>query len=124
MVETQVMILGRYLHTFQTSGECSCAVCRKLDGKDSIFCSGFSFWVLKKCSDIQDILVEDPDVKWRRCIGNAQKIHGRPCVGVQLADDKIHVVENVFYLGDRICPDGDCGLTTIKRCCFEWGKFR
>ena len=47
MVETQVMILGRYLHTFQTSGECSCAVCRKVDGKDSIFCSGFSFWVLK-----------------------------------------------------------------------------
>ena len=63
MVETQVMILGRYVHTFQTSGECSCAVCRKVDGKDSIFCSGFSFWVLKKCSDIQDILVEDSDVK-------------------------------------------------------------
>ena len=63
MVETQVMILGRYLHTFQTSGEYSCAVCWKVGGKDSIFCSGYSFCVLKKCSNIQDILVEDPDVK-------------------------------------------------------------
>ena len=34
MGETQVIILGIYLHTFQNSGECSCAVCRKVDGKN------------------------------------------------------------------------------------------
>ena len=44
-IETDCLILI-------TSGECSCAVCRKSDGKNLILCSGSSFWVLKKCFDI------------------------------------------------------------------------
>ena len=42
MGETKVMISGRDLHTLQTSGKYSCAVCRKGIGKNLIFCSGCS----------------------------------------------------------------------------------
>ena len=44
MGKTKVMISGRDLHTLQTSGKYPCAVCRKSVGKNSIFCSGCSFW--------------------------------------------------------------------------------
>ena len=49
MGKTKVMILGKDLHTLQTSGKDPCTVCRKSVGKNSIFCSGCSFWVHKKC---------------------------------------------------------------------------
>ena len=55
---------------------------------------------------------------------NAQAIDGRPCVGVQLADGKLDVVDNFVHLGDFICPGGSCELATIKRCHSTWGKFR
>ena len=50
--KTKVTILERDLHTLQTSGKYRCAVCRKGVRKNSIFCSGCSFWVHKKYSDI------------------------------------------------------------------------
>ena len=92
MEKTKVMILGRNLHTLQTSGKYPCAVCRKGVGKNSIFCSACLFWVQKKCSD--------PDFRCRRCLGNAQATDGRPCVEVQLADGKLDVVDNFVYLRD------------------------
>ena len=64
----------------------------------------------KKCSDIPGRLVEDPDFRCRRCLGNARAIDGRPCVEVQLADRKLDVVNNFVYLGDCICPGGGCEL--------------
>ena len=48
MGKTKVMILGRDLHTLQSSGKYPCAVCRKDVRKKSIFCSGCSFWAHKK----------------------------------------------------------------------------
>ena len=78
MGKTKVMISGRDLHTLQTSGKYPCALCRKGVGKNSIFCSGCSFWVHKKCSDIPGRLVEDPDFRCRRYLGNARAIDGRP----------------------------------------------
>ena len=119
MGKTKIMISGRDLHTLQTSGKYPCAVCRKGVGKNSIFCSGCSFWVHKKCSSIPGRLVEDPDFRCRRCLGNARAINGRPCVEAQLADGKLDVVDNFVYLGDCICPGGACELATIKRCCFS-----
>ena len=124
MGKTKLMISGRDLHTLQSSGKYPCAVCRKGVRKNSIFCSGCLFWVHKKCSNIPSRLVEDPDFRCRRCLGNAQAIDGRPCVKVQLADGKLDVVDNFVYLGDSICPGGGCELATIKRCRSEWGKFR
>ena len=56
-----------------------------------------------KSVDIPGRLVEDRDLRCRRCVGNAQAI---------------------LYLGDCICPGGGCELATLKRCCFAWGKFR
>ena len=64
------LISCRVLHTLQNSGKYPCAVCRKGVGKNSIFCSGCSFWVHKKCSDIPGRLFEDPDFRCR-CLGNA-----------------------------------------------------
>ena len=124
MEKTRVMILGRDLHTLQTSGKYPCAVCRKGVGKNSIFCSGCLFQVLKKCSDIPVRLVEDPDFRCRRCLGNAQEIDGRPCVEIQLGDEKLDPVDNFVYLGNCISPGGYFELATIKRCQPAWGKFR
>ena len=44
---------------------------------NSILRSGCSFWVNKKCSDILGRLVEDPDFRCRRRLGNAPAIDGR-----------------------------------------------
>ena len=66
---------------------------------NSFFCSRCSFRV-PKCSDIPGRLAEGPDLKFRRCLGNAQAIAGRSCVAVHLANGKLDVVENFVYLGD------------------------
>ena len=124
MGKTKVMILGRDLHTFRTSGKYPCTVCRKGVGKNSIFCSVCSLWVHKKCCDIPGRLVEDPDFRCRTCLGNARAINGRRCVEFQLADGKLDVVDNFNYLSDCICPGRGCEFATIKRCCSVWGKFR
>ena len=70
--------------------------------KNSTFCSGCWFWIYKKCSDIPGRLVEDPDFRCRRCVGNAQAINRRPCVEVQLADGKLDVVDNFVYVGVQV----------------------
>ena len=44
----KVMILGRDLHTLQTSGKCSCVVCMKSVGQNSVFYCRCSFWVHKR----------------------------------------------------------------------------
>ena len=102
--KNKVMISGRDLHTLQTSGKYPCAVCQKGVRNNSIFCSGCSFWIHKKCFNIPD-LDEDPDFSCR-WFGNAQAIDGRPWVKVQLADGKLNVVDTFVYLGDCICPGG------------------
>ena len=124
MEKTRVMILGRDLHTLQTFDKYPCAVCRKGVGKNSIFCSGCSFQVHKKCSDIRVRLVEDPDFRCTRCLGNAQEIDGRPCVEIQLGDEKFDAVDSFVYLDDCISPGGGCELATVKRCRSALGKFR
>ena len=70
MGKTKVMISCRNLHTMHTSGKYPCAVCWEGVGKNLIFCNGCSFWV-HKCSNIPGRLVEDPDFRCRRCLGNA-----------------------------------------------------
>ena len=70
--KTKIVISGINLHILQTSGKYPCIVCRKGVGKNSIFCSGCSFWVHKKYSDIPGRLVEDPDFRCRRCLCNAR----------------------------------------------------
>ena len=84
---------------------------------------GCSFWVCRKCSDILGRLIEDPDLRRRRCLGNARAIDGRPCVEVQLADGKLDVVDSFVYLGDSICPGGSFELANIKRRHSARGKF-
>ena len=123
MEKTKVMISGRDLHTLQTSGKYACAVCKK-GVENSIFCTGCSFWVHKKSSDIPGRLVENPDFRCRRRLGNVRAIDWRLCVEVQFADEKLNVVNNFVYLGDRVCPDGGCELVTIKRCRSACKKFR
>ena len=84
MGKTKFMISGRDLHTLQTSGKYLCAACKKGFRKNSILCSGCSFWVHKKFFNIPGRLVKDPEFRFRRCLGNGRAIDGRPCVEVQL----------------------------------------
>ena len=114
--KTKVIISGRDLYTLQTSGKYPCAVCRQGVGKNSIFCSGCSFLVHKKCSDIPGKVVEEPDFSCKRCLGNARAIDRRHCVELQLPHGKLDVVDNFVYHGDCIFPGGGCELATIKRC--------
>ena len=106
--KTKVVVLGRGLHTLQTSGKYPCAVWKKGVPKNSVFCSGCSFWVHKKCSNNPSGLVEDPNFRCGMCLGNARATDRRPCVEVQLADRKVNVVDNFVYLGDFNCLDEDC----------------
>ena len=69
-----------------------------------------------KCYSISGRLVEDPDFRCRRCLGNVRTTDGRPCVEVQLGDEKLDVVDNFVHLGKCVCPGGCCELATIKRC--------
>ena len=115
MGKTKVMISGRDLNTLQTSRKYPCAVFRKGVRNNSIFCSRCSFWV-HKVFHIPGRLVEDPDSRCRRCLGNVRTTDGRPCVEVQLGDEKLDVVDNFVYLGGCICPGGCSELRTIKRC--------
>ena len=69
-----------------------------------------------KCSSIPGRLVEDPDSRCRRCLGNVRTTDARTCVEVQLGDEKLDVVDNFVYLGGCICPGGCSELPTIKRC--------
>ena len=86
--KTKVMISGRDLHTLQTSDKYPYAVFRKGVRKTSIFCSGCSLLVHRKCSNIPGRLSKDPDFTCG-CLGNAKAIDERPCVEVQLADGKV-----------------------------------
>ena len=113
MRKTKVITSGRDLYISQTSGKQPCPVCMKGVGKISIFFSGCLFWVHKNCSDIPDRVVEDVDFRCKSCLANAWAIDGRPCV--ELAHDKLDVVDNFVYHGDCICPDGGYELATIKR---------
>ena len=111
MGKTKVMILGRDLHTLQTSGKYPCPICQKDVRKNSIFSKGCSFFIHKKCSDIPGTLVKDPDFRCRRCFGNAQAIDGRSCAEVQLADGKLDVVDNFVYFGKCIWGEWPSGLS-------------
>ena len=76
----------------------------KQSGRTQFPAINIRFGFSKKCSDITSRLVEDPDFRCRRCLGNARAIDGKPCVEVQLADGKFDVVDNFVYHGDCIGP--------------------
>ena len=84
MGKTKFMISGRDLSTLQTSGKYLCAAYKKGFRKNSIFCSGCSFWVHETFFNSPGRVVKDPDFRFRRCLGNGQAIDRRPCVEVQL----------------------------------------
>ena len=97
--KTKVMILVRDLYALQTAGKYPFAVSREVVEKNSIFCNGCSFWVHKKFPGRP---VEDPNFRFRRCLGNPQAIDGRPGVKVQCADGKIDLTDNSVYLGETV----------------------
>ena len=51
-------------------------------------------------------------------------IDGRPENHGTLEGSKLNVVEPFHYLGDELCPGGDCELATIARTRAARGKFR
>ena len=53
-----------------------------------------------KLSNIPARLGEDPDFRCRKCLGNAWATDRRPCVEVQLGDEKLDVVGIFIYLSD------------------------
>ena len=121
--KTKVIISGRDLYTFHTSGKYPCAVCRQGVGKNSIFCSGCSFLVHKKCSDIPGKVVEEPDFSCKRCLGNARAIDRRRCVELQLPHGKLDVVDNLSIMVTVFFQVEVVSLPLLKDAT-AWRKFR
>ena len=118
------MTCGQNMDVLKDSGKFPCAVCRKGVGSNSIYCSGCSHWVHKKCSGIKGRLTADPQYKCPRCLGQARPIDGRPVHEVSAGEDVLEVVASFCYLGDMLSAGGGCELAAINRVNVGWGKFR
>ena len=122
--KTKILISGPKLNTQKDSGKFPCGVCRKGVCSNSVFYSGCSCWVHKKCSGLKGKLKANPDVRCGRCLGNARPIDSRPCTEWLLDDQqKFEVVDSFRYLGDMIGAGGGCDPSVISRVRSAWGKF-
>ena len=113
MGKTKVMISGPKLNILKDRHPCG--VCRKGTGANSICCSGCSHWVHHGCSNVKGRLVEDPNFKCRRCLGNARPIGARPAVELKVGDDVLDIVNDFCYLGDIICAGDGCERAIVTR---------
>ena len=119
MGKTKVMICGEGLNTIKPSGKYPCSVCRKVVGRNSVFCMSCYGWVHKKCSGIKGRLFDIPDFKCHRCLDLACPIDDRPVEHVSLGGQKLEVVESFIYLGDGISPNEGCEVSTIANIMFN-----
>ena len=125
MGKTKILISGVNLNTLKDSGKYPCSVCRKGVGSNSIFCSGCSYWVHKKCSGIKGALKTNHDYQCSRCLGLARPIDNRPIREWYLDEEnKLDVVDSFCYLGDMVGAGGGCELGVTNRIRSAWGKFR
>ena len=125
MEKTKIMASGIILHTLKDSGKYPCGVCRKGVGRNSIFCSGCSHWVHKKCSGSAGALVDNPEYRCSRCRSEASPIDDRPNTEWTLNGDcDLQILDHFCYLGDTIGAGGGCELRIIARVRAAWGKFR
>ena len=124
MGKTKVVVSGHNLNVLNKSGKFPCGVCLTGVGANSIYCSGCSLWVHKRCSGLPGVLKEDRKYRCPRCQGTARRIDGRPIIELQLGKDKLEVVPEFCYLGDMTSACGGCDLAVIMRCKCAWGKFR
>ena len=123
--KTKIMVSGNNMGCLKDSGKFPCGVCRKGVGCNSIYCSGCSHWVHKKCSGISGSLSSNANFRCSRCLGTAQPIDGRPCLKFKLSEeDVLDVVDNFCYLGDMIDASGGCDASITSRIRAAWGKFR
>jgi hypothetical protein len=123
--KTKIMASGTNLHTLKDSGKYPCSVCRKGVGNNSIYCSGCSHWVHKKCCGIAGPLKNNPEYRCSRCRSVARPIDGRPHTKWTLnGDSELDMVDQFCYLGDTIGAGGGCELSIITRIRSAWGKFR
>ena len=120
MGKTKIMACVINLHTLKDSGKYPCGV-----GSNSIFCSGCSHWVHKKCSGSAGALVDNPEYRCSRCSSEARPIDGRPNSEWTLNGDcDLQMVDYFCYLGVTIGAGGGCELSIIARVKAAWGKFR
>ena len=125
MGKTKIMASGTNLNTLKDSGKYPCGVCRKGVGNNSIYCSGCSHWVHKKCSGLAGTLRCNPEYRCSRCGGVARPIDGRPNTKWTLnGDSELDMVDHFCYLGDTIGAGGGCDLSITARIRSAWGKFR
>ena len=123
MGQTKISISGKNLNSLWDSGKHPCGVCRTGVGSNSILYCRCQLRIHKKCSGMKGKLTADPSYKCKRCKGICRPINGRPENHVTLEGSKLDVVESYHYLGDELCPGGDCELATIARNRAAWGKF-
>ena len=90
---------------------------------NSIYCNGWNFWVLKKCSGLQQ-LTPNPDYRCAGCMGNAHPIDGRPQMDVQVRPGKLEVVASFGYLGDMLSAGTGCEITVTTLVKTALKKFR
>ena len=124
MGKTKIMVSGPQMDMLRKTGKYSCSVCLSGTASNSIYCTGCSSWVHKKCSGIKGPLKDDPSYECPRCKGEARPIDGRPVQEAEIGDEKLEVVAEFCYLGDMLSAGGGCELAAIKRCKAAWGKFR
>src|SRR5277367_2624260 len=100
------------------------SVCKSGVGVNSIFCTGCSKWVHKKCSGVQGKLAEDAAFRCVKC----EKGEPAWCVKsaeINLSDDsKIELVNKFCYLGDMIGSGGVAKEASRCRVRCAWNKFR
>ena len=72
----------------------------------------------------QKTLRPDPEFRCARCLGTARAIDEREVSEVEVGNEKLEVVPEFCYLGDKLSAGGGCELAAITRCKCAWGKFR
>ena len=115
MGETKVMICGNSLNTVKPYRKYPCSLCRKGVGRNSIFCTSRDASVHRKCSGMKSRIVNTLDFKCHKCVGLTCHIDGGPAVHVSFGDQKLDVVESVYYFGDGLSPNRSSEVITIAK---------
>jgi len=105
----------------ENMGKYPCGVCKSGVGINSIFCTGCSKWIHKKCSGVQGKLAEDAAFRCVKC----EKGEPASCVKsaeINLSDGS--KIELVNKLGDMIGSGGGAEEASRCRVRCAWSKFR
>ena len=106
--KTKIMISAHNASKPVEANKCSCDVCNKGVGSNSIKCLVCGFWVHKRCSNVKGPLKPNPDLKCNKCRGEVSNAAASHIDPVDIHDEEIEKVSFFSYLGDFIEQRGGC----------------